>query len=167
MQKRSKVITLIAALTMGVVLITVLMLILVANGVINMATTKIVITSESISAPYNGKALKAPQWTLKQGTLREGHTLSVSVSGEQTNVGTSENYITAVVRDANGVDVTLDYEIEYVPGIITVTAQELTIIAATTEKYYDGTPLSDDSYKIEPIIGFTPTVSGAVLSLLW
>ena len=133
MLKKSKLISLIASLTVSVVFILTVLLIMIATGKVSASSTKLVFTSESITAPYTGQTLRASGWTLKQGEIKDGHTLSVTVSGQQTNAGTSENYITAVIKDSNGIDVTGDYDIEYIPGTITVKAQPLKIIAASAE----------------------------------
>ena len=65
---------------------------------------------------------------------------------------TSENFISAVIVDGNGADVTKYYEIEYQSGTLTVNARKLTVSSGDKSKVYDGTPLtyteSDDECEV-------------------
>ena len=109
----------------------------------------IVIASESASAYYNGKPVTDDNYKIVEGSLKDGHKLSVTVSGSQTNVGISENTIEAVVKNRAGDDVSDEYNIVYRPGALTVKAKKLTIVADDAMKRYDGKPLVANSYTVE------------------
>ena len=101
--KRSGLINLICSLIAAVVLIIGALMVLVFNDVITVEKEELVISSPSAIATYNGKALTDNGWRLIEGELKDGHRLSVNVTGSQTGVGISENHISAVVLDKSGV----------------------------------------------------------------
>ena len=147
--KKNGLIKLICSLiAVAVVAITVI-LILIFSGVISFEKTNIVLSSASSAKTYDGKELRDSGWRLDEGELNEGHWLDVSVSGCQSSVGISENYISAVVRDANGADVSGEYNIVYKPGALTIKARNITLLADSDMKAYDGEPLVAGGYKVE------------------
>ena len=117
----------------------------------------LVISSGTSAAVYNGEELTNNSWKLLSGELLEGDELSVTVSGTQTEVGVSENYLIAKVYDKNGNDVTHDYTLEYEPGTLTVQPRSITVTADSAQKEYDGTPLSSSGFKVESAL---PMVEG-------
>ena len=112
-------------------------------------TNTLVISSASATARYDGRELKDESWSLNEGKLKDGHTLSVSVTGSQTGVGISENYLSVSVLDKNGNDVSHQYNIECKPGALTVKARPITVIADSRIKLYDGIPLISDGFEVE------------------
>lgn len=150
--KRSKFIYIIGSIIIGVTALLIVLFGLIAGGVINATQTKLVFASATEEFTYDGKAHKDTEWTLVDGKLKGGHTAKVTVSGSQTDVGTSENFISAVIVDGNGADVTKYYEIEYQSGTLTVNARKLTVSSGDKSKVYDGTPLtyteSDDECEV-------------------
>ena len=152
MFKKSKMINLIGSLIIGAVILLSVLLILIIRGVINATPTKLIFTSESLTATYNGQPLSSDYWELIEGEIKPEHELSVKVSGSQKNVGSSSNLIFVTITDANGADVSSDYEIECYPGVLKVEPQDITVIADSAEKVYDGTPLTAPGYTLEPSI---------------
>ena len=119
--KRTGLINLICSLiAIAVVAITVT-LVLVFGGAIAGEKNTLVISSANATATYNGKELTDHTWTLAEGELREGHRLSAKVTGSQKNVGISENYVTATVKDKEGNDVTENYTIKINYGTLRIT----------------------------------------------
>lgn len=169
--KRTVLISLICSMVAAVVIMIAVMLGLVFMDVINVEPQKLVITSESTTKIYDGEVLMAPNWNIAEGELHEGHTMTVNVTGVQQNVGISENHVSAVIRDENGADVTEDYNIEYRPGILNVRARDITIIADSAMKKYDGTPLTSDKYYLEQAISLISTdtlnveISGSITEI--
>ena len=155
--KRSVLINLICAMVVTVILIIGVMMTLVLTGNLDLNKHKLVISSASHTMVYDGKTLVDGRWNLIEGELQEGHVLSVSVTGSQTHVGMSENYVQATVTDANGEDVSGQYALEYRPGALQVKARELVLIAESAMKLYDGTPLVCDDYIIQSSVALLPT----------
>lgn len=147
--KRSGLISLICSLVAVMVLCLSIVLVLIFTDVIRVVPEELIISSASASGTYDGEALTDQNWSLMKGELKKGHRLSVVVSGSQTNVGVSENYVFATVLDDNGADVTEDYKIEYRPGALNVKARDITLTADSKMKVYDGEPLTANGFNIE------------------
>lgn len=106
--------------------------------------TALTITADSDTKNYDGTALTKNSYTYTG--LVEGDVInSVTITGSQTNVGSSNNVPSAaVIKDANNVDVTDCYSITYVNGTLTVNAcqssEAVVALDIPTEGYtYDGT----------------------------
>lgn len=166
--KKAGLINLICSLIAVTVAIIAVMLTMIFTDIISAEPGHLVISSASATASYNGSALTDSGWRLLDGELEEGHRLSVTVSGSQTSVGISENYVSAKVLDEDGVDVSDMYKIEYRPGALNVKARAINITAASDMKAYDGTPLTADRYTVESAISLLPgdelevTVAGSI-----
>ena len=169
--KRTTLISLICSLLAAIVLIIGVLLVIIITDGSDMEQPELVISSASAVAIYNGETLKAGDWYLSKGELKAGHRLSVNVTGGQRNVGISENYASAVVLDENGVDVTKDYAIQYRLGILNVKEREISIVADSAMKLYDGQPLTADGYTVESSLSLLPnntldvTVEGSITEI--
>ena len=156
--KRTALINLICSLVAAVVVIVGVLLVMMLSDNAGLEKRKLVISSPSATATYDGKPLFDDKGYLAEGKLAEGHELYINVTGSQTNVGISENYVSARVLDRDGVDVTEEYyNIEYRPGILNVRARPICIIAGSAMKIYDGKPLTCDSYTLESSVSLLPT----------
>jgi len=80
-----------------------------------------------------------------------GHQLFVKTTGSQTAIGESENICDeeyTYILDS-GEDVTYNYKISYIYGILTVKPHAiLYITSASDSKYYDRTPLTNANYEL-------------------
>lgn len=104
----------------------------------------VTVTAGSSRSVYDGNA-----YTYNRATLSgmvSGHTLnSYTCTGEITNVGSVDNIPSnAKIVDANLNDVTTNYNITYVNGIITISQRPITFTAVNQKKIYDGTALIAD-----------------------
>ena len=89
-------------------------------GTLTITRRTIKIITASDSRVYNGTALVCHERQL-EGSLADGDELSITFTGSQTEVGSSEN--TAIVKVLrNGVNVTSNYNISTQRGTLTVTA---------------------------------------------
>ncbi len=142
MIKRSKLIYAIGSVIIGIIAIVSVFVGLILSGAIDARSVALVFTSQSQEKMYDGTALVCEEWSLVSGELKEGHTASVTVTGSQTGVGTTSNALSARIFDANGADVTKDYEITCNAGSLTVTSRPITISSATLEVEYNGAPVA-------------------------
>ncbi len=102
------------------------------DGILTVTGRALEITAASDSKVYDGTPLTNDGYSITAGTLADGHTLvSVTVTGSQTEVGSSDNVASAAVIMDNGTDVTANYDITYVSGKLTVTDAELVSIEVT------------------------------------
>jgi uncharacterized protein (TIGR02145 family) len=117
-----------------------------ANGTLEVTAKPVTITAESASRVYDGTALTNDSYT-SMGLASTDHIESVTVTGGQTMVGTSNNTPSAaVIKNSSGEDVTSSYAITYANGTLEVTKKAVTITADNATKVYDGTFLTNDSY---------------------
>ena len=92
------------------------------DGTLEITKSPLTVTAKSAEKVYDGKALTANTCEVK-GSLAKGHKISATVTGSQTQIGSSKNKASNVkIVDANGNDVTSNYEITYVDGTLTVKA---------------------------------------------
>jgi PKD repeat protein len=119
------------------------------NGTLTVTPKTITITAASASKVYDGTPLTNSGYNITAGGLAAGDSLiSVTVTGSQTVVGSSNNVPSAAVILDGAVDVTANYDITYKNGTLTVTKRTLEITADSNSKVYDGTPLTDSGYSI-------------------
>ena len=122
----------------------------------------ITLTAASASKTYDGTALMRK--SASAADLLAGHVLdSYNVVGSQTDAGSSNNVVEqAVIKNANGVDVTEAYDIRYVPGVLNVLPREVTVKATDASKIYGQDDPSEFSTTITgrvPVNALTYTVS--------
>ena len=117
-----------------------------SNGTLEVTKKTVTITADSDSKVYDGTALTKDSYT--NSDLAAGDSVdSVTVTGSQTIVGTSDNVPSeAKIVNAAGEDVTSSYEITYANGTLEVTKKSVKITAGSDSKVYDGTALTKDSY---------------------
>lgn len=94
-------------------------------GILEVSPREITIAAGSAEKAYDGSALVCGDYTVSSvydRALPEGHTLVVALFGSQTEIGQSENSVTAyTVTDADGNDVTDNYSVRIVSGTLRVT----------------------------------------------
>ena len=110
---------------------------------------EITITADNAEKTYDGSALTKDTWKLTSGSLKEGDQItSVTVTGSQTDAGSSDNVPSAAKIMHGDTDVTSYYKITYVNGTLTVNPVAIELTADSASKEYDGTPLTKNSYQI-------------------
>ncbi len=110
----------------------------VNDGELTINPMPLTITAGSDSKAYNGTPLTNDTFT--RTSLAAGDTLaSVTVTGSQTNVGSSKNVASDAKLMRGDRDVTANYAIDYLPGTLTVTKNESAKLTAEAYKgVYDG-----------------------------
>ena len=82
----------------------------------------ITITADSASKRYDGTDLTANSAKVTAGSVVEGQTWNVTVTGSQRSVGSSKNIAKDAVIKSGDRDVTANYNITYLAGELTVTS---------------------------------------------
>ena len=120
--------------------------IIYTNGTLTVTPKPITITADGDTKVYDGTALTKDTYT--NTALATGDAItSVTFTGSQTVVGTSNNVPSAaVIQNAGSEDVTASYNITYSNGTLEVTQKALTITADGDTKVYDGTALTKNTY---------------------
>lgn len=148
MIKQSKMVYVLGSIVIGILAVLGIIAGLIFGGVFDASPRTLVFTSGSLETTYDGKTLTCDEWALESGELKEGHQAKVTIVGEQTSAGTSENVFSVNILDANGADVTSDYGIVCKPGTLTVYKRpyEIKCIDGVKE-CYDGTPVFAHDYE--------------------
>ncbi|MBR1816254.1 MAG: InlB B-repeat-containing protein [Lachnospiraceae bacterium] len=133
------------------------------NGILEVTGKTLTITADSDSKVYDGTELTKDGYT--NTALAEGDYIdSVTVTGTQTVAGEGANVPSeAVIKNANGDDVTASYDITYVNGTLEVTKKAVKITADDATKVYDGTPLTKDSYTNSDLVA-GDTIAGVIVT---
>lgn len=147
--KKTGIVNLICSLILVSIAMVAVILGMVFFHASNIAPVELTVSSASATTLYNGEPLVDTRGSLIGGELREGHRISISVTGSQTDVGISENHVSATVLDEDGNDASDQYKITYKPGSLTVKPRPLTLIASDAYKLEDGEPLVKDDYVLE------------------
>ena len=115
------------------------------SGTLTVTKRNVILTSATDSKAYDGTPLTNSNITVGGDGFAEGEGAAYDVTGSQTVAGTSDNTFTYTLNKG-----TLEgnYDITKAVGKLTVTASENVIIvtAASADKTYDGTPLTDAGY---------------------
>ena len=111
-----------------------------ANGTLTITAKPLTITADSAEKVYDGQPLTKNSFTNTE--LAKGDKLTATVTGSQTNVGSSDNVASAAVIMAGEENVTANYTITYEKGSLTVTPVTDEVIVTVTERggdyLYDG-----------------------------
>ena len=120
--------------------------------------TEVTLTAPSATKTYDGTPLTADGTGEEKVTaagLPEGFTVEAMAFGEQTDAGSSDNFVEDgwIIRDADGNDRTeLFTNVTRVPGTLTVEKAEVTVITGSDEKEYDGTALTNAEANITGLV---------------
>lgn len=80
------------------------------------------VTASSATKEYDGEYLTCDEWYITKGSLCDGHTATATLNGSIKQPGSEINMITGItITDADGNDVTQNYSIILIDGLLTVT----------------------------------------------
>ena len=119
------------------------------SGTLSITPKPITITAASDTKEYDGTALTNSNYTYTSSDLVTGETItSVTVTGSQTQAGSSDNVPSAaVIMNYNfNFNVNDNYNITYLNGTLTVTQKPLTITAGSDTIVYNGAWLYNNTY---------------------
>jgi hypothetical protein len=96
----------------------------ISAGVLRVSAIQLTLVTDSAETVYDGRALRADGFTLTKGALAAGQSIAAyQIKGSQTNVGVSDAVVTdIVILDADGRNVTANYQITIIPGTLRVLA---------------------------------------------
>ena len=118
----------------------------VIPGKLTVKPREIIVTAGSASKIYDGRPLTRDSYSVTKGELVKGHKLTASVTGSQTELGSSANSIvknSVKITDAAGNDVSANYSITTAAGTLSVNRDPITSITLSPgehTKVYDGSP---------------------------
>lgn len=150
MIKRKRKILILGSIIIALTAVLGVYLFLASTGVIHASVNDLVIKSADITKEYDGKVLtnNDEDYLIVSGTLHEGHKIIPNYFSQIKTVGQVPNEMTLEIVDANGEDVSKEYNLTVNFGFLTINKRSITIETASASKPYDGTPLSKDEYQI-------------------
>lgn len=111
-------------------------------GIFTISKKPLTITADSASKTYDGAPLTKDTYTLS-APLANGDSMDeITVTGTQTDAGTSANVLGDVAIMNGEDDKTGNYNITLVNGELKVNPRSVTLATASDSKAYDGTPLT-------------------------
>lgn len=116
-------------------------------GILTVTPLHIDVYTDDAEKTYDGTPL-TNEGNRVEGPVVEGQTPTVTVTGTQTDAGTSPNTAECVVRDADQRNVSANYDITINPGMLKVNPIELTVKTNSARKEYDGEPLVKDGHEL-------------------
>ena len=131
------------------------------DGKLEIAKRPVTLTSADASKPYDGTALTNDKVTVSGDGFVEGQGATYSVTGSQTNAGTSANTFTYALNEGTNPD---NYAITKSEGTLKVTANEQAVVVKvkgnTNTQLYDGAEHVATGYSVEGV-----TVDGVASDL--
>lgn len=120
------------------------------DGKLSITKREITVTTGSAKKEYDKTPLttKPDDYKITNGSLVDGHKLSLTLNGTITDPGTAKNTVkdgSIKITDAQGRDYTAYYMVSVNPGELEITGKKVIAIkvkAASAEKVYDGQPLT-------------------------
>ncbi|MCR5781570.1 MAG: InlB B-repeat-containing protein [Clostridia bacterium] len=137
-------------------------------GTLTVKPAPLTVTADSAIKLYDGTPLTKDSWT-STGTVGGDEIVSVTVTGSQTEVGTSDNVPSEIViKNADGEDVTACYEITLVNGVLKVT-DDITEIGDSDTPLYGEETLADDEADETPLYNpyGVPSTGDNSHTILW
>lgn len=149
MFKTKKQIIVAASFILSVTLALLVYFILIATGAVNLLQRNLIFTSGSLSETYaSNVTVECHEYKLESGDLYTGHYVEVNYLSKLDHIGSIDNEFVVIIYDSNDNVVTSKYDIELVPGTLTITGVPIKIKTADATKVYDGTELTEDSWTI-------------------
>lgn len=150
MIKRKRKILILGSIIIALTAVLGIYLFLASTGVIHASVNDLIIKSADITKDYDGKVLTNDDrdYLIVSGNLHEGHKIIPKYFSQISTVGQTPNEMTIEIVDANGEDVSKEYNLTVNFGFLTINKRSITIVTASASKPYDGTPLSKDEYQI-------------------
>ena len=112
----------------------------------------ITVQSGSLYVTYDGTEKTLDGAELIAGSLLDGHSMVVIMTGKITDVGTVENTFGVDIVDGEGNSVAQNYTVTTVFGDLTVRPRPITVSSANDSKMYDGTELKNSNWSVSSII---------------
>ncbi len=122
--------------------------VVLSPGTLTVDKRPLLISSNTTERVYDGTPFADNGYTVTEGSLVEGHTLTSVAQSSLTDCGSTENLITLTVKDGQGTDVTGNYSILLTAGTLKVTKRPITFTSNTASHLYDGNAFSDKGYTL-------------------
>ena len=113
-------------------------IVLSLTGSLRTEAIELEFTVDYAEKEYDGTPLTASSYKITAGFPIEGHTPVVTFTGEQTEVGDGLSGLEVKMVNESGYDVTREYDIRVVPGVLSVYQCPLRVALTAHDVHYDG-----------------------------
>ncbi len=117
------------------------------NAMLTIEQRELAVTTDDATRSYNGSPLTA-DCTYDESKLVPGHTLSIENQARIVDVGSTPNTMNIVISDADGKNVSANYNVDLTLGTLTVEELTVEIDVADMEKVY-GEDINVNNYMLE------------------
>ena len=118
------------------------------DGTLKVYLYELHISTDSATKVYDGTPLANDGISFAESELSgRGHTLSYTLP-MLTGVGSIYNSPTWQITDADGNDVSAEYDVRISAGVLRISPVELTVQVDSAQKVYDGKPLSAEGFTL-------------------
>lgn len=133
-------------------------------GTLEVAKKNITISTPSYHGVYDERPITLKEWEYASETrILSQHQIQVVISGSQTDAGISKNSISEVRVTENGKNVTNNYSFTYLEGDLIVTKRNITVRSQSSQKEYDGVPLTNNNWDYASM---TKVVNGHTIEVI-
>jgi len=124
---------------------------------------KISVTPRTVRTLYTPGIMISPSQVVFTGFstyLSQGYTYQVTLGGELSSPGIGISVVENInLYNAEGIDVTDQFNIEYKEGILQLYQYEIDVYTSSSQKSYDGTPLTNENYHIDGALTVGHTIT--------
>lgn len=99
---------------------------------------------------YDGTELTSADYTVDN--LLNGHSYTFNVNGSIVNYGSTTNYITDIIIDVDGKDISHMYNISSSNAKLSITKKDLYVTTSSASKTYDSTELVSENFTYDGLI---------------
>lgn len=117
-------------------------------GSLTVQTRRITVETEGATKVYDGTPLNHTVWNIISGDVPADHRVEFVMNTSITLPGTIPNIIGITIYNLQNEDITSGYTITYNLGTLVVQKRNITIQTETITKFYDGTPLTSNTWSI-------------------
>ena len=145
---KRKIILILSSILSVILLFNLALLIIMGASRSSFTVSEITIESLGDEREYNGEALTKDDFKITSGNLYDGDYIKASYDGFQTLVGESRNLFEVKIYNKYDMDVTNEYDINYVYGSLKINKREITVKLIDEEIEYDAKEAFLDQYEI-------------------
>lgn len=116
-----------------------------ATGELEVIRRQVAFSSKNLDGEMSGEPVKSSASDVTMsGTLAEGHTYEVGDFAELDRAGSMQNSFIAKIFNAQGEDVSANYDIKYNFGTLTMAKRQIIFMSKSKSAVYSGKPLTLD-----------------------
>lgn len=118
----------------------------ISEGDLSITKRNVTITTSSAEKVYDDTQLVSDSFTITSGDLVLDHKIDLTITGSVTTVGNTSNVCTTPIVLSGLIDVTNNYDVTVIHGILTINSRVIDVITNSATKVYNGEELVEHSW---------------------